>query len=169
MPEYLAMFTRAPPRLSRLPISALGLDVQPGVVSEDIVERGLRSNLPLEFCRGADDLDSSVVHECKAVTKVVRLFHVVSRYKDCHMTGFAQRADITPDSVPGERIKPHRGLVHHQDLWPMQHALGDFEASDHSARVMLHQTVCIAGQIRHGERLGDSLCALPARDYVEAG
>src|ERR1019366_8099965 len=121
MSGYLGMFARAPPRRAPLPISALGLDVQAGVVSEDIFERGLRSNLPLEFCGGADDLDSPVVHERDAVTKLVRLFHVVSRYKDRHTIGLAQRAEIIPDSVPGERIKPHRGLVHHQYLRPMQH------------------------------------------------
>src|SRR5919107_3242444 len=82
-----------------------------GVVAEDVVERGARSERRLELGGRADRAQPAAVHERDPLAQLVGLVHVVRGEQDRHAALLSQPRDELPDRGARDRVQADRRLV----------------------------------------------------------
>ena len=89
----------------------------------------------------ADGRELARVHEGHRLAKLVGFLHVVRGHQNRGSEFFAEIANILPDGLFRDGIEPHGRLIEEKNRRAVQHGLGDFEVSDHTARILLHKLI----------------------------
>src|SRR5262249_52711050 len=74
-----------------------------------------------------------------------------------------------PNGLASDGVEADGGLVEDEDFGPMEHGLGDFEAANHSAGIVLDQLIGSVEEAHEAQGFVDALLAQGAGKAVELG
>lgn len=90
-------------------------------------------------------------------------------HQDCGSKALAQVAQVLPNGVTGQRIKPDCRFIQEKNLWPVQHGLSNLQTANHSPGIVAHQNLPGLAQSHEIQRVQHARLSLALWDSVNAG
>lgn len=109
------------------------------------------------------------MHDGDLLTQAVSFIHVMRGHQDRGSKTLAQFAQVLPHGMAGQGIKPNRGFIQKQDLWPMQHGLGNLQPPNHSSGKVSNQNITGLRQAHKIQRVERTRFPFPMGNSIDPG